>query len=289
MHQHATSLSGYTGMQSSIVLVSYTTESVLNFALPAYAINSAFAETHEHALRLFFPSDSEEFYHIDERWNKVKVAEIVLQENNVSAVMWIDADMIVFDFSFDVQQMLDRYSADLVISAERFTENGVVNTGCFIARNTDWTKRFLQLWWTVQDKASGMDQHVFDYIWRGNLLDVQQHVAILPHDILNTHFPATKNQKEHHQFLHLAGASSSYRQIVFEHGLAELCSSTRERRLMAHQLGLNRTFLLCVEMIVKEKLDLVRLQREIENHSTSVHDLEAVQKVVVSCVVNVIP
>jgi hypothetical protein len=157
---------------------------------------------------------------------------------------------------------------------------GVANSGFFMARNTPWTREFLQRWLSAYPKLSDqstmypgifgradcsggnenmeqchgveqttmMDQVAFDRLYHSLSHHDREHVVILQADALNSHFPAWKHQQSYNQVLHLAATSTLMRRRVFEVGMTSVCgylNSTRNRQqsLLKRQLGLTRSVL----------------------------------------------
>ena len=61
-------------------------------------------------------------------------------------------------------------------------------------KSSKWSLEFLNKWWTVVDRLSGMDQHVFDLLWKKDDLHVRGHTALLAPDAVNSAMPASKFQ-----------------------------------------------------------------------------------------------
>jgi hypothetical protein len=156
-----------------------------------------------------------------------------------------DADLIVLDMDFDIRSIIAQHSdSDLIISSERHAETGVANTGCFIMKNSAWSRDFLHEWWTSFDRSEAHDQIFFDRLYKSKLPGITGHVAILPQDAINSSPPPMLWQEDHNQVLHLMGQPSSIRQEAFMSGFDEICTAYSEKRPLAHQLGLTQPRLL---------------------------------------------
>jgi hypothetical protein len=75
-----------------------------------------------------------------------------------------------------------------------------------------------------------MDQLAFDQLYRSQLPGIQQHVAILRPDALNSQFPSWRHQREASQVLHLAATSALMRRRTFQRGLSVVCSHLQPQR-----------------------------------------------------------
>lgn len=231
----------------SIAVVTVLTSHVKSYASFAVAINAAYLEFHQHKFHIHTDEKLSGYDRNDHRWNKVKVVLEAMETWAVTYdyIVWIDADLVFLDFQFQIESILERYlAAEMIFSRDPNLVNGIVNTGCFIAKNSNWTKSFLRHWWSAYDRASGMDQHVFDKLWHENEADMSSHIALLAPDAINSHFPAWENQKPTNPILHLAGCSNILRQRIFATGFQELCrvvtSVNDSTAPMAPQLGLSR-------------------------------------------------
>jgi hypothetical protein len=162
-----------TSEASSFTLVTYDTTNTLQFAAYSFAVNSVFARLHNHSIFLAMPDNGFEFEKRDQRWNKVKVLETLIERqlqdgpNSDHYFVWLDSDLIFLDLNMSLSQLASQYPhAELIVSQDVDRLNGMVNTGSMIFRSSDWSLRFLRDWWTYTDRADGMDQHVFDQLYK---------------------------------------------------------------------------------------------------------------------------
>jgi hypothetical protein len=158
---------------SSFTLVTYDTTNTLQFAVYSFAVNSVFARLHNHSIFLAMPDNGFEFEKRDQRWNKVKVLETLIERqlqvvpNSDHYFVWLDSDLIFLDLNMSLSQLASQYPhAELIVSQDVDRLNGMVNTGAMIFRSGAWSLRFLRDWWTYTDRADGMDQHVFDQLYK---------------------------------------------------------------------------------------------------------------------------
>lgn len=233
-----------------VSLVSYATPDILAYAAYSFAINSVFARRQGYPLHLYSPATGSDFMPDggDQRWNRVKILfEILDPEHgshcNASHVVWFDADLIFLDQSLRFEPLLAAHAdADIVISAERHAETGVANTGCFIVKNSAWSRAFLSTWWTSFDKTQGHDQTFFDRLYKSLPPTERSHIAILPVNALNSMPPPMLLQSPEDGVLHLMGESTELRKRVFAAGLAHVCEHDTYRN--NSQLGLTQPVLL---------------------------------------------
>ena len=233
-----------------ISLVTYITPSIYDYASYSLVINSAFSKINDYPFVICSPDSGDEYEPRDQRWNRVKIIENAFDPatgylRDFDYVVWIDADLIFLDMKFQFESIIAQYEkSDIIISSERHSETGVANTGCFIMKNTLWSREFLKDWWNLFDRSLNHDQIFFDKLYKLRLAsDVREHVTILPIEILNSIPPPMLYQKPSHQILHLMGEKSELRQTIFSIGLTELCESYLLKRSPQNQLGLSQPIL----------------------------------------------
>eukprot|EP01032_Pedospumella_encystans_P030840 gene30840-34808_t len=221
-------------LNKTFTMFTYETDHIVDYSLHSFAVNSAYAVYRNYDLVLTTSKQGFEFESRDQRWNKHPVA-------------------------------------DLIISADVEPLNGMVNTGCMIVRVSSWSQTFFQEWWEATDRVNGMDQHVFDLLYRrrknaeevntANGLAhnerIDEKIAILPTYALNSHIPASRHQEPHHNILHLAGESSVVRAHIFQKAYQEVCRAhvlsvqkdgiALNTVYLAAQLGLSREVLQAID------------------------------------------
>jgi hypothetical protein len=92
----------------------------------------------------------------------------------------------------------------------------MINSGCLLIKNSQWSRSFLQQWWEIQDRKLLSDQEQFDLLYQTLLSREQESsdqqkqiklleekIKILPPYALNSDPPAMTKQQEHHPVLHL--------------------------------------------------------------------------------------
>lgn len=217
--------------EPSPLLVTYFTPGILSYSLYTYAINQMHADRHGWKLLAARPESGHEVDTNDQRWNKVHVLlQLLLSAASSEQVLiWVDSDLIVNHLDFSFASLLAQYpSADLIVSREVNPQNGLVNTGCMLIRNTAWAREFMTQWWTAYDRADGMDQHIFDRLYHHHpQLACAQHIALLPEEAINSRFPGLISYQNDQPVLHLAGESSFVRAAVFRAAWQLLCSAER--------------------------------------------------------------
>ena len=237
-----------TSKSNAITLVSFASDTILSgYAAYSFSLNSFYALKRNYSLSLFTPSLSGVFDPIDYRWSRVKILNWMfegtgsnLSDKYSSYFVWIDADLIFLDFEFDILQDVIFYDnrtkhADIIISAENHAETGVANTGCFIIKNSSWSRQFLSQWWQEDNstRASAHDQIFFDRLYKRylkeNPIETHLHIVVLPTRALNSMPPALFQLAESDRVLHLMGERDELREVVFSYALQQWCCSSRFR------------------------------------------------------------
>ena len=212
----------------TFAIVSYSDSNILEYSTYSLAINTIWSQINGYSIRLYTPNDSIIYDKYDSRWNKVIVVDDALNDwaNQYDYIVWMDSDLIIIDLEMRLEYIVYQYNkADLIISKDPRIENGIVNTGMFILKNSLWSKQFIHDWWNKYDRSQGMDQHIFDKLWYDNIDYMKEHVVLLEVDELNSRFPAWINQKDYNTVLHLAGANNQFRRESFKLALDEICYS----------------------------------------------------------------
>jgi hypothetical protein len=161
---------------SKFIIITYSTDNIIDYTLYSFGINALYAHSksqhhhyhhhhhHDHnpidaTINIYStsPSGGFEYESRDQRWNKVKIIEVLLSQlqqhmyrnqsssssssssspdsSQVEYIVWMDSDLIILNFNFDFNHITTRYpTADIIISRDAYPDNGMVNTG-MILRN----------------------------------------------------------------------------------------------------------------------------------------------------------
>lgn len=85
-------------------------------------------------------------------WYKPKFLLEVLETHNPDYVLFLDADAIVSDGSYRIEDFID-VNYDCVVTMDHGPSR--MNAGVLLFKNSEWTKQFLQRWWDVSDELKG--------------------------------------------------------------------------------------------------------------------------------------
>jgi galactosyl transferase GMA12/MNN10 family len=148
-------------------------------------------------------------------WQKIQMAMELLEQYDY---LWtIDADLIIMDHGFKLENIIAEYSSFDVIASSDASNSGVrdrpnLNSGSLLYKNTRWTKEFLTRVWHEADEFVYKYFHEQSVINRmiQNDLHLLNHIKILPEKALNSCFPHTSYQSGDF-VLHLMAISNQER------------------------------------------------------------------------------
>lgn len=297
-------------LHQNVTLVTFLSDDLLpGYGAYSLSINALYASRKGYPFYIFTPNTSIVFDPIDYRWSRVKIFDWLFstvtenqdctisnssipcsivntsssEVSSSSYFVWLDADLIILDFDFDIVNDVIFHDtrtrqADLIISAEYHAETGVANTGCFVMRNTAWSREFIAKWWNNDDqlRASAHDQIFFDRLYKKLLIEsaaaVHDHIVILPTRFLNSMPPAILAMEISDRVLHLMGSKNSLRTKLFRYGLTQYCLLPSPSSV-SRPLGLvpATVFQLSLEWYLEE---LLVAMKEIKALEISILDME---------------
>lgn len=113
--------------QRSIVLVSYSTQGILDYGAYSMAINTYYSQLHSYGMVLLTPEQGAQYEPRDQRWNKVKILIDALTGWAIDTdfIVWLDSDLILLDMGMRVEEIVDAFpSYDMIFSADGDIQNG---------------------------------------------------------------------------------------------------------------------------------------------------------------------
>lgn len=88
-------------------------------------------------------------------WYKIKLVQEILGIGNFDYILFLDADAVFSDFNKNIEDFIDEnYN---IVFAEDIGHHSSMNTGVFLVKNNEWTKNFLNIWWTSGEIYKGKD------------------------------------------------------------------------------------------------------------------------------------
>jgi SAM-dependent methyltransferase len=127
-------------------------------------------------------------------WYKPKFLLEVFEIYNPDYVLFLDADAIVSDTSYRIEDFID-VDYDCVVTKDHGPSR--MNAGVLLFKNSDWSKSFLQRWWDVSDELRGPNDQPNGFynngLWHdqtcfGHLYDKEDYnskIKIIDNKVLN--------------------------------------------------------------------------------------------------------
>jgi hypothetical protein len=125
-------------------------------------------------------------------WSKVAAVREAF-DNGAEYVLWVDSDAMVARDDFRVEAFAEQFEQDFIFSVDPPLWNcSMYCAGVWVARNTDWSRRFLDRWWDAVDSVQDgvlRNWHPYEQGVLQALVDAEDlsaHVAALPYCVLNS-------------------------------------------------------------------------------------------------------
>ena len=138
-------------------------------------------------------------------FNKIHMLREVLKKNEYDYYVWIDADAHFCNPSNLEGYIKNHNDKDFIWSGDK-TPN--INSGIFIMKNTNFSKRFLDLWIDTEKTTNPhwWEQGVLTKMWIDNDLDIREHSFVFRYGMLQ-HFI----DKSTNLVYHMAGTDKKER------------------------------------------------------------------------------
>ena len=151
---NATLHSNYQVISSSapklkIGLVTYSTQSIKDYAAYSLSIISAYAEQNGYIAQHLSPESGDEYESNDQRWNKVAIVRAAIDPSTgwargLDYVVYLDSDLVILDFGFKIELVAQEFSdSDFIVSKDSQPMNGLMNSGFFMVKNSPWSRSFM--------------------------------------------------------------------------------------------------------------------------------------------------
>jgi mannan polymerase II complex MNN10 subunit len=122
------------------------TRNIYSYSKLAVQINSLYAKKHGYDFKVF----EKEMTDRAPQWVKVSVVRDLLEGDMYDYVFWIDADAFFNKQDKTLESIIELDPEKDFIICDDSPNSGnsnTVNTGTFLIKNTDWSKRFLSEWY----------------------------------------------------------------------------------------------------------------------------------------------
>ena len=121
--------------------------------------------------------------------SKVRAIQQLLVEEQCDWAVWMGADTVIMNTAIRFQDFLPQdASKDLIVGSDK---GGGYNSGVFIFRNTDWSKRTLDDWWNMKEfvQPPGLSKSGDNSAMKAllaNMEDFKDHVLVPPRCTMNS-------------------------------------------------------------------------------------------------------
>lgn len=88
-------------------------------------------------------------------WNKIIIVQKLLKDYDF--VFWIDSDAVFVNFKEDIRKEIEN-GKDFYLVKHHLKGRDVPNTGSFLLRNSDWSKKFLSSVWNKKE-------YIYHHYW----------------------------------------------------------------------------------------------------------------------------
>lgn len=195
-----------------------------------------------------FGYDFIQFNHKDNElppyWLRVKDLYDLLNQRKYDVIMYLDLDATFYDFDVHIEEVIAS-NYDFYIGKDPMAFkmgipgfSTIINTGCFIVKNTEWSRNFVKTWlfnclddnlnlsaackrnWKLEKNKwkcescewAGLnyEQGFLGLLYAGNIHDAQEHVCVFEEDVLSNMYPQVKSY-----VLHMMGGKDDERTRVF--------------------------------------------------------------------------
>lgn len=127
-------------------------------------------------------------------WYKPFLISEVFDVFNPDYVLFLDADAIVADDTYNIEQFIDE-NYDIICTEDYGPS--LLNAGVLLLKNSEWTKNFLKTWWETGltlEGGNGVKGFYKNALWHDqtcfghlitNLPESRQHIKIIDNRVLN--------------------------------------------------------------------------------------------------------
>lgn len=249
----------------SIAVVTYSSQDILNYSTFSHFVNEAYSSFNNYR---YYVADSvnASFETLDPRWNKIRILSDAINPksgwaNETDYIVWVDADLIMTNFSFRFEQIIDKFpDAHVIASEDASKSDTVMNSGALILKNSKFTRQFLDRWWGYDDDYLKDHENFHKTLVRKyyNVFGEQSQlhavykwyekqesklaatkkkkskknayasgdfnkITVLPSDSINSHNPAFLFQKDSNSVLHLMQDIAAVRTRAFKLAFDDIC------------------------------------------------------------------
>ena len=195
------------------VCMSYT-ENIKEYSQIAEKINSIYVKRHGYDLRIF----SEKMTDRAIQWCKIKVINILLNENKYDYIFWIDSDAYFNNHRIKLEDIIKTTDKNIIICEDNVNSGRkyTVNSGTIFVKCNDWSKKFLDLLWNYKGKYLYdyfHEQTMIENFIKENIMNCQNHIEIKASRTFNSEINIQLNEKslDNNFIIHLMSKDKKFR------------------------------------------------------------------------------
>lgn len=202
--------------KSKIAVCMFYNDGIKDYADYSYKINKKYCDKYNLDLIV-----SKERKYTDKRspaWEKVLLVLYLLKKNKYKYVIWIDADAFFYLDSSDIRTVIkENKTKDFIFSADGDGRNDIINSGIFIVKNSNYSKKLMEIW--AYDKKvfkegyvnnGWWEQNIINYMYKNNIKNIRERSKLEPFNKLQ-HFEYNNSNKEKPFICHFAGKKKEIR------------------------------------------------------------------------------
>ncbi len=209
-----------------ILVATYISTGIQDYA-SYFLLNNAIYSHYQGYPMKVLTDESDNYAPDDRRWNKIPAIRDGLSSwaKLADYVVFMDADLMVINHALNLTHIILQYPEANIILGEDALDFG--NSGFLIVKNSLWSKRFLDRWWSMKDRTphTFCDQHVL------NKLSVQleeesnlyPYVQLVPSKQFNSIWPPIETFNHSDSVLHMLGEFSTTRVTIGKAFMEKLC------------------------------------------------------------------
>ncbi len=219
-----------------ICICMFYTSNIESYSKLAVKINKNYADKHGYDFIVTHNRKSDRGI----QWEKVWAVEDIIKSNKYDYIFWIDSDAFFNKQDISLEKLILENNSALIsegsLNKNTKKENiylhicddlgnsggtCLVNTGTFLVKNNDWSKKFFNYWWCHKEATtfywkSQFEQHVLDYIIK-NELEHSKYIQVYSARMFNSicRPPFTTALKEDF-IVHVMASSHELRYSIME-------------------------------------------------------------------------
>lgn len=199
-----------------VCLVMFYDENIKDYADNNYKINKLYCKKYNIDIKKSYKR-----YYKKRTLHWEKLPLILRKIENYDYIIYIDSDAFFYKDSPNIKDLIKLYSEQNFIFSmdleNKIDDNIIINTGFFIIKNCNYSKKFLNKWafddevYNIAKKKKWWnDQNGLLYLYNNNFKNIKRRSKLLEFNVMQN-FEFTPNEKNKPYICHLAGISKKKR------------------------------------------------------------------------------